>query len=109
MDAIVVWRALFKKFGPLIGPLSTELLFARSLAAHENTFPWLPQAVSGALRPLFEEFERCLDNRTPEEIVAANTALLATYTTGLNELIGAGLVTRFLQATFPHDESNKNT
>lgn len=107
MDAIVVWQALFKKFGPLIGPLSTELLFARSLAAHETTFPWVPQTTTGAMRPLFEEFQRGLENRSSDEIVAVNSALLATYLNGLADLIGAGLVTRFVQAAFPHDETNK--
>jgi hypothetical protein len=90
----------------LIGPLSTELLFARALTTHERAFPWLPQAVPGAPRPVFEEFERSLDSRMPDEIAAVNRALLATYTTGLAELIGPGLVTRFLQAAFPHDESS---
>jgi hypothetical protein len=107
-DAIVVWRALFKKFAPLIGPFSTELLFVRTVAAHEGAFPWLPQAVPGAARPLFEEFARSLDSQMPDEIAAVNRALLATYTTGLAELIGPGLVTRFLQAAFPHNESTDN-
>jgi hypothetical protein len=108
-DAVAVWRALFKKFSPLIGPLSTELLFARSLATHEGAFPWLPQAMPGTLRPVFEEFERSLASRTSDEIVAVNRALLASYTTGLAELIGPGLVTRFVRAAFPPDESNKNS
>lgn len=109
MDAIVVWRALFKKFGLLIGPLSTELLFARSLAAHESAFPWLPQTTLGAMRPVFEEFERGLETQSPDEIVAVNSALLATYTSNLADLIGAGLVTRFVQTAFTHEESNKNS
>jgi hypothetical protein len=108
-DAVLVWRALFKTFAPLIGPLSTELLFTRALAAHEGVFPWLAQAVPGVPRPVFEEFERRLDNRTTDDIYAVNRALLATYTTALVELIGPGLVTRFLQAAFPHDESSDNT
>lgn len=106
MDAIVVWRALFKKFAPLIGPLSTELLFARALAIHESAFPWLPQALPGATHPIFTEFERSLDDRTPDEIVSVNHALLLSYTTGLVDLIGAGLTTRFLQAAFPIDATN---
>jgi hypothetical protein len=109
LDAIVTWRALFRKFGPLIGPLSTELLFARSLGAHAGAFPWLPQAAPGGLRPTLDEFERSLDSRTLDEIAAANHALLATFATGLSDLIGAGLVIRFLQAAFPRDESNKNS
>jgi hypothetical protein len=109
MDAIAVWHTLFTKFGPLIGPLSMELLFARTLAAHESAFPWLPRAVPSAARPVFEEFEGSLDSRPPEEIAAVNRALLATYTTGLAELIGLGLVTRLLQAAFPLDASNETS
>jgi hypothetical protein len=108
MDAIVVWRMLFKKFAPLIGPLSMELLFARSLAAHAGAFPWLPQVLPGAAGPVLEDFERSLDSRTPDEIAAANRALLATFTSRLSDLIGAGLVIRFLRTAFPPDETHKN-
>ena len=109
MDAIVVWRALFRKFAPLLGPLSTELLFARVLATHESAFPWLPQALPGAARPIFTDFERSLDGRPPDEIVLVNHALLLSYTTGLADLIGAGLTTRFLQAAFPIDGTTNNS
>lgn len=106
MDAIAVWRALFRKFAPLIGPLSAELLFARSLALHQSAFPWLPQSVAHTPRPLLEAFERSLDSRTPDEIIAINHLLLASYITGLGELIGPGLVTRFLHTAFPHEKSD---
>lgn len=105
-DAIVIWRILFKKLAPLIGPYSMELLFARSLAAHENAFPWLPQNLPGVTHPLIEHFERSMDARAPEDIVAVNRLLLASFTSGLADLIGQGLTTRLLQAAFPGDASN---
>ena len=104
--AVGAWHALFRKIGPLLGPLSADLLFARSLIVNEAAFPWLPRVAPGASRTAFEQFERSLANRAPEEIVAANRALLSTYTTVLAGLIGDGLATRFLGAAFPGVETN---
>ena len=105
-EAIRVWHALFSKFTPLLGPLSTELLFARSLAMHTSHYPWLPRVAPAAARTAFQEFERSLDGRAPQEIVAVNHALLASYTTGLINLIGTGLTTRLLDVAFPHEKTN---
>ena len=69
----------------------------------------MPRVAPAAARTAFEEFEHILDARGAEDIVAANHALLASYTTGLVSLIGAGLTTRLLQAAFPNDKTNTNT
>lgn len=106
-EAIRLWQTLFRKFSPLIGPLSAELLFVRSLAAHEAAFPWLPHVKPGATRTAFAEFERSLDGRSAEEIVAANHALLETYITVLADLIGVRLATKFLGTAFAEDDTNK--
>jgi hypothetical protein len=103
--AMRVWRTMFRKFGPLLGPLSAELLFARSLAEQEGTFPWLPHIPPDAASTAFAAFECSLDSRTAEEILAANRAMLLTYTTVLAELIGMRLATNFLGAAF----AQKNT
>lgn len=108
-DALRIWRTLFKKFAPLLGPLSTELLFARALAAQEADFPWLPQASSNGTRLSLDAFGRCLEDRAPEHIVAANRALLSSYTTLLVELIGVRLTVNFLKSAFPDVVFNKNT
>jgi hypothetical protein len=108
-DAIRVWHTLFRKVSPLLGSLSTDLLFARSLATHASEYPWLPRVAPTAPRTAFEEFARSLDARAAQDIVAVNHALLATYTTGLANLIGAGLTTRLLKAAFPNDKNNTNT
>ena len=107
--ALRFWQTLFRRFSPLIGPLSAELLFVRSLATHEANFPWLPQVGPGATRAAFSEFERSLDGRSADEIVAANHALLSTYVAGLADLIGLRLATKFLGTAFADDDTNKNT
>ncbi|MFC5461372.1 hypothetical protein [Massilia niabensis] len=106
-EAIRLWQTLFRKFSPLIGPLSAELLFVRSLRAHEAVFPWLPRVGPGATRTAFSEFERSLDSRTAEDIVAANHALLSTYITALADLIGMRLAVKFLGTAFADDTTNK--
>jgi len=105
-EAIRIWHVLFRRFGALLGPLSTDLLFARSLAMHATDFPWLPRIAPTAERTAFPEFERSLDARAADDIVAANRALLESYTTGLVNLIGIGLTTRFLETAFPDNKNN---
>jgi hypothetical protein len=107
--AMRVWRTMFRKFGALLGPLSADLLFARSLAEQEATFPWLPHIAPDAVSTAFKEFERSLDSRTAEEIFAANRAMLSTYTTVLAELIGMPLATSFIGAAFAHENTDKNS
>jgi hypothetical protein len=108
-SAIRVWQTLFRKFAPLLGPLSADLLFARSLAEQQAAFPWLPHIAPEAAATAFAEFERSLDNRTVEDIVAANRAMLSTYITVLSELIGVGLAANFLGAAFVDEHTNKNS
>jgi hypothetical protein len=107
--AVRVWHTLFRKIAPLLGPLSADLLFARSLAANEAAFPWLPRIAADASRTALAEFERSLENRGRDDIVAANHALLSTYITVLADLIGAGLATRLLGGAFPDVETKKDT
>lgn len=100
---------MFRKFSPLLGPMSADLLFARSLAEQEVAFAWLPHIAPEAASTAFAAFERSLEHRTAEEIVAANRAMLSTYTTILAELIGMRLATSFLGAAFAHENTNKNS
>ena len=108
-DAIRVWHVMFRRISPLLGPLSADLLFARSLAMHASDYPWLPHIAPAAARTAFPEFERSLDARAAQDIVAVNRALLESYTTGLVNLIGAGLTTRLLKTAFPDNKTNTNT
>lgn len=107
--ALQVWRALFGKLGPLLGPLSTELMFARSLAARRPAFPWLPVLAPDAERTALASFAPSLDARSPDDIAAVNRALLETFASALADLVGMQLAVRLLDAAFPDDDANKNT
>jgi len=100
-DALRVWHALFARFDLLLGPLSTALLFARTLDKHAHAFSWLPQG--GQAQTAFARFAHCLDGRASDDILAVNRVLLAHYTGELADLIGASLATRLLRTTFPPD------
>ena len=102
--ATSVWACVFARFDPLIGPLSTQVLFARTLALHEDIFPWLPQALTpDQARQVFDTFTRALDGLQEDDLLAANRTLLTSYSTQLAELIGARLATQFLRSAFPPD------
>lgn len=108
-DAVRVWNALYARFSPLLGPLSTELLFVRALSEHAHAFPWLAQCASPATpRDAFDAFTRCLDDHAPADIVAVNQALLATYIEQMSGLIGERLTARFLDSAFPPDGADKH-
>jgi hypothetical protein len=108
-SAIEVWQTLFHKFAPLLGPLSADLLFARSLAEQQAAFPWLPHIAPEAAGTAFAAFERSLANRAAEDVVASNRAMLSTYITVLTELIGVGLAANFLGAAFVDEHTNKKS
>lgn len=112
-DAIQVWQRVFAKFRPLIGPLSTDLLFVRALFCHDRDFPWLRElgGLDGSYdgHEVFGAFVRRLDEQPPEDIVAVNRALVATYAAELADLIGDRLAGRFLHAAFAPADAHKNT
>ena len=108
-QAAAAWRVVFDRFAPLFGPLSTHLVFERSVAVCDPAFPWLPH--TSAPQPAtaaFDAFVDSLDGRTPREIEAVNSALLDTYTKQLEELIGARLAARFLDSAFPPKGADTN-
>jgi hypothetical protein len=108
--AIRVWQGLRNKLDPLLGALSNQLLFVRSLDAHRAEFPWLPMTVTLPERErAFDEYQRLLAGLDHSTLVRVNRTLLATYTDALCGLIGATLCTRFLRSAFPGPTANKNT
>ncbi|HEX9172580.1 MAG TPA: hypothetical protein VF861_07960 [Telluria sp.] len=105
--ALAIWNRITRKFGPLLGPGSAELLFTRSLDDNRGSFPWLPVPDPGG-DTSYEGLEACLAQRTPDEIVASTRALLASYVELLTTLIGARLTNQFLRSAFPADEVERN-
>ncbi|MEW7849714.1 hypothetical protein AB2N08_13520 [Massilia aurea] len=108
--AIQVWQLLRNKLDPLLGALSSQLLFVRSLDAHRPAYPWLPATGSLPEREaVFAAFHKLLPGLEPQVLIEVNRALLATYTDAICELIGASLATRFLRSAFPGPSAIKNT
>ncbi|QOY93826.1 hypothetical protein IM543_20170 [Massilia sp. UMI-21] len=107
-----VWQCMFAKFRPLVGPLSTHLLFDRSLLGHARNVPWLQDLAglddSHDAHATFGAFMRRLHEQPPEEVVAVNRVLLRTYVAELAELIGERLASRFLHAAFAPNDTHKN-
>lgn len=98
-DAIAIWISLSNKFGPLIGPASVAMLVARSLAANLPAFPWLdPVDAPGMSAAPYPALHELLASRSPDEVIAVTRAMLATYTSLLDKLIGARLAGQFVRA-----------
>jgi hypothetical protein len=106
--ALAMWNRITRKFGPLLGPGSADLLFTRSLDENRARFPWLPTPDPGGGDTSYEGLEASLAQRSPDEIVASTRALLATYIDLLTTLIGARLTKQFLRSAFPADEAERN-
>ena len=108
-DAVQVWNTVQARFAPLLGPMSTDLLFVRTLSEHARDFPWLEAcAAQGAPGDAFKAYVLCLGKLAPADIEAANQTLLTSYIVYLSELIGERLVTRFLASAFPSGATGKN-
>lgn len=109
-EAIAIWQKLARKFGPLIGPSSVQLIVGRCIEANQGAFPWLGLFSSpGMAAPPYEGLRAVLERAPPEDIDAATCAMLATYVSQLNTLIGVRLTERFLHATFPAGGTPKET
>lgn len=105
-SAAGVWARMFARFDPLLGPMSTQLLFARTLALNEAAFPWLPQAATPEQqRQAYTLFASALDGRQADELLAVNRALLESFTSQLGELIGVRLASQFLASAFAPDDA----
>lgn len=108
-DAVQIWNTLKARFAPLLGPMSTDLLFVRTLSRHTQAFPWLEAcAALREPRAAFDAFVLCLGQQAPADIVAANHALLTSYIAHLSDLIGERLVVRLLGSAFPSGAAGKN-
>lgn len=109
--AVQIWNTLQARFASLLGPLSTDLLFVRTLSEHAQDFPWLEACatlVSDKPRIAFDAFVLCLDKLAPADIAAVNQVLLTSYIAQLSDLIGDSLVTRLLHTAFPSGAAVRN-
>lgn len=101
-EAIVILQQLARKFGPLIGPSSVQLIVARSIEANQATFPWLgPLANPDVSTPPYDGLRAVMEGAEREAILAATSAMLTAYLNQLTTLIGARLTEQFVRAVFP--------
>lgn len=101
-EATLIWQRLARKFVPLIGPSSVELIVGRTIEANQPVYPWLGLSSGpGMSTPPYDGLRQALERARADEIHALTTAMLTAYTTQLTVLIGGRLTEKFLRATFP--------
>lgn len=101
-EAAMIWQRLARKFIPLIGPSSVQLIIGRTIEANQSVFPWLGLFSSpGMSTPPYDGLRQALEQAGQDDIEAVTTAMLNTYTSQLTILIGGRLTEQFLHATFP--------
>jgi hypothetical protein len=109
-EAIVIWQRLARKFVPLIGPSSVQLIVGRSIEANQKAYPWLGLfSDPGMATPPYDGLRAVLERAEPDAIQSATAAMLMTYANQLNTLIGRRLTEQFLRATFPAVAGNRET
>ena len=101
-EATAVLQRLARKFVPLIGPSSVQVIVERSLNACQADYPWLvPDSDPAMSTPPYDGLRGAFAQVDKEAVLAATSAILLTYVSQLNTLIGARLTEQFLRATFP--------
>lgn len=101
-EAIVIWQRLARKFVPLIGPSSVQLIVGRSIESHQSAYPWLGLFSNpGMATPPYDGLRASLERATATDVHAVTYAMLISYVSQLNTLIGTRLTEQFLRSTFP--------
>jgi hypothetical protein len=109
-EATVIWQRLAHKFVPLIGPSSVQLIVCRTIDANHPAHPWLGiSANPGMATPPYVGLRDALAAAADDDVHAATDAMLMTYVSQLNTLIGARLTEHFLRSVFPAGVPHKDT
>jgi hypothetical protein len=92
VNNVLIWYQVMHRFTVLLDSDNIYGLFVRSVDAHRNSFPWLPDAQQGDLGyQLFVAFERAIRNQSFREADLATRALLGTYIDFLIDSVGETL------------------
>lgn len=109
-EATLIWQRLARKFVPLIGPSSVQIIVGRTIEANQPAFPWLGLFTDpGMSTPPYDGLRAAMERAEREVILAATSAMLMTYVSQLNTLIGRRLTEQFLRATFPYAADIRDT
>lgn len=106
-EATLIWQRLARKFVPLIGPTSVQLIVGRTLATSQQNFPWLGlDSDPGMSTPPYDGLRAALERAEADEIHAVTAAMLMTYVKQLNVLIGGRLTEQFVRSVFPSGDAD---
>ena len=101
-EATLILQRLARKFAPLIGPASVQMIVERGLDACRIDHAWLGLGSDpGMSTPPYDGLRAAFERAEKEAVLAATDAMLMTYAGQLNTLIGGRLTEQFLRATFP--------
>jgi hypothetical protein len=104
--AASAWRAISAALRPVIGPGGVTALYQRSLFLTRSAHPCLADARDEVLRAgEFVALQSVLSQQTSAVAVAANGALLQTFSDLLTNLIGASLTERLLHSVTDNPSS----
>jgi hypothetical protein len=96
--AVVLWEAVAIQIISIVGEGGFNSLYARSVFLVQPAFPWLVGDLPSDDR--FSALRRCAATQTLEQVSAANSLLLITFTDILATLIGELLTTRILRSAW---------
>ena len=99
--AVTTWQAFEAALTPVIGPRGVVALYKRSLYLASTDFPWLRSVHDEVLGPgEFDALRAALMRQRSATAAAAQVALLQSFHSVLNHLIGESLTERLLQAVW---------
>ena len=97
--AASTWREILAVLSPVIGPGGVIALYQRSLYVTRTAYPCLAAVQEDPLRSgEFAALQMVLSQQTSAQVVAANGALLQTFSDLLGNLISVSLTERLLRS-----------
>lgn len=104
IDPIEAWEQMATEIISIVGEGGFSSLFTRSLYISKASFPWLEAGINPDPPPTyFHELQATYAAQPPEQVKAANSLLLSTFTDILKSLIGEQLTLNILRSAWKLD------
>jgi hypothetical protein len=101
VTAIDLWKKISTQIISIIGEGGFDSLYMRSVCLTQSTYPWLAAvSLQSKIYLRFTDLKISLEGQTPEQVSAANSLLLITFTDILASLIGEQLTIRILRSAW---------
>jgi len=99
--AIDLWEQIATQIISIIGEGGFDSLYLRSVFLTQSTYPWLAAVLPQVkIDQRFTDLKISFEGQTPEQVSAANSLLLITFTDILASLIGEQLTNRILRSAW---------